>query len=89
MKKSIRRSVQLKQKHSIANRNCDRARFNFDDHGLRWNTAHKHREEVRADQSYGVILGDGTTLASVENRWVRKRLRREGSLIRKDRPKAA
>jgi hypothetical protein len=44
---------------------------------------------VKSDQRYGVLLGDGVTIASIENRWVRKRFEREGRLYRKDRPKAA
>ena len=45
-----------------------------------------HIKDVKADQAYGIILGDGVTLASIENRWVRKRLFRQGKLMRKDRP---
>jgi hypothetical protein len=51
--------------------------------------ATQHVEDVKADQAYGVILGDGVTLASIENRWVRKKLHRQGKLYRRDRPQSA
>jgi hypothetical protein len=49
----------------------------------------RHIAEVKQDQAYGIILGDGVTLASIANRWVRQSLHRQGRLYRRDKPKAA
>ena len=42
----------------------------------------RHIAMVKADQRYGVLLGDGVTTASIENSWVRKELRSQGKLCR-------
>jgi hypothetical protein len=72
---------------SIEDMMGDKARIARERHVV--DPAVQHTEDVKADQSYGILLGDGKTLASIENRWVRKRLFREGKLMRKDRRKAA
>lgn len=36
----------------------------------------RFRERVRLQQNSGILLGDGVTLANIENRWVRRALRR-------------
>jgi hypothetical protein len=45
----------------------------------------QHVANVKADQAYGIKMPDGS-IASIENRWVRKELHRRGQLQRKDRP---
>jgi hypothetical protein len=45
-----------------------------------------HIAQVKADQKYGILLGDGVAIASIENRWVRKALRSQGKLYRRQRP---